>query len=188
MGCTYICYCVTSRLAVCAPVLYRSVVVQIGEYRQLGAWVDWTDVRAKFPGYFQVVKSYLVEDGIVFSTLPMPWLIITLRHKEPGPRFNINMPSYQYRKSICGDKAVVRSSYLHNGISYAGKMTSLYWIRALDINGHGIDIFLTEYSSLDTRNVSFKVCDFQYVSNCVLRTPLIVHCINRARLLTDQCW
>ena len=48
-------------------------------------------------------------------------------------RFNIKMPSYQYRKSHCGDKTVVRSSYLHNWISYTGKMTSLYWIRALNI-------------------------------------------------------
>ena len=47
-----------------------------------------------------------------------------------GPRFNIKMSSYQYSKSHCGDKTVVRSSYLHNGISYTGKMTSLYWIRA----------------------------------------------------------
>ena len=49
----------------------------------------------------------------------------------PGPWFNIKISSYQYRKSYCGDKTVVRSSYLHNGISYTGKMTSLYWIRAL---------------------------------------------------------
>ena len=34
------------------------------------------------------------------------------------------MASYQYRKSHCGDKTVVRSSYLHNGISYTGKMPS----------------------------------------------------------------
>ena len=40
------------------------------------------------------------------------------------------MTSYQYRKSHCGDKTAVRSSYLHNGISYTSKMTSLYWIRA----------------------------------------------------------
>ena len=40
------------------------------------------------------------------------------------------MSSYRYRKSHCGDKTVVRSSYLHNGISYTGKMSSLYWIRA----------------------------------------------------------
>ena len=44
-------------------------------------------------------------------------------------QFNIKMASYQYRKSHCWDKTVVRSSYLHNGISYTGKMTSLYWIR-----------------------------------------------------------
>ena len=49
---------------------------------------------------------------------------------ESGPRFNINMSSYQYRKSHCGDQTVVRSSYLHNWSSYTGKMASLYWIGA----------------------------------------------------------
>ena len=43
-----------------------------------------------------------------------------------GPWFSIKMLSYQYRKSHCGDKTIVRSSYLHNGISYTGKMPSLY--------------------------------------------------------------
>ena len=38
------------------------------------------------------------------------------------------MPSYHYRKSHCGDKTVIRSSYLHNGISYTIKMSSLYWL------------------------------------------------------------
>ena len=51
----------------------------------------------------------------------------------PGPRFNIKMSSYRYRKSHCGDKTVVRSSYLHNGISYTSKMSSLYWIGAQDV-------------------------------------------------------
>ena len=45
--------------------------------------------------------------------------------------FNIKMASYQYGKSHCGDKTVVRSSYLHNEISYTGKTPALYWIRAL---------------------------------------------------------
>ena len=40
------------------------------------------------------------------------------------------MSSYQYRKSHCGDKTILRLSYLHNGISYTGKTTSLYWIGA----------------------------------------------------------
>ena len=48
----------------------------------------------------------------------------------PGPWFNIKMPFYQCRKSHCGDKTILRPSYLHNGISYTDKMTSLYWIRA----------------------------------------------------------
>ena len=48
----------------------------------------------------------------------------------PGPWFNIKITSYQCRKSHCGDKTVIRSSYLHNGISHTGKMSSLYWIRA----------------------------------------------------------
>ena len=41
------------------------------------------------------------------------------------------MPSYQYRKSHCGDKTILWPSYLHNGISYVGNMTFLNYIRAL---------------------------------------------------------
>ena len=48
----------------------------------------------------------------------------------PGGCFNIKVPSYHYRKSHCGDKTILRPSYLHNGISFTGKMTCLYWIGA----------------------------------------------------------
>ena len=50
---------------------------------------------------------------------------------QAGPWFNIKKSSYQYRKSHCGDKTILRPSYLHNGISYTGKTTSLYWISPL---------------------------------------------------------
>ena len=53
-----------------------------------------------------------------------------MRHPGPDSIWRWH-PSYQYRKSHCGDKTVVRSSYLNSGISYTGEMTSLYWIRAL---------------------------------------------------------
>ena len=46
------------------------------------------------------------------------------------------MTSYQYRKSHRGDKTILRPSYLHHGISYSGKMTSLYWIGAQAINNY----------------------------------------------------
>ena len=48
-----------------------------------------------------------------------------------GPDSIIKMAPYQYRKSHCGDKTISRSFYLHNGISYTGNRTSLYWIGAL---------------------------------------------------------
>ena len=49
-----------------------------------------------------------------------------------GGWINKKMPSYQYRKSHCGDKTILRPSYLHNGISYTVKMASLYWVGAQD--------------------------------------------------------
>ena len=53
----------------------------------------------------------------------------------PGGWFNIKMPSYQNRKPHCGDKTILPPSYIHNGISYTGKTTSLYWIRAQTLSG-----------------------------------------------------
>ena len=58
---------------------------------------------------------------------------------DSGGWFNIKMSSYEYRKSHCGDKTVIRSSYLHNGNSFTGKITSLYWIRAQVTSPPGID-------------------------------------------------
>ena len=55
--------------------------------------------------------------------------------QKTGGWINIKMPSYQYRKSHCGDKTILRPSYLHNGISHTGKTTSLHWIRA-QISSH----------------------------------------------------
>ena len=61
--------------------------------------------------------------------------------KRPGPWFNIKMSSYQYRKSHCVDKTILRPSYLHNVISYTGKMASLYWIRAQGISRYNFDLW-----------------------------------------------
>ena len=55
-------------------------------------------------------------------------ILVNIHDAQSGPWFNIKMSSYQYWKSHCGDKTVIRSSYLHNEIPYIGKMASLYWI------------------------------------------------------------
>ena len=64
-------------------------------------------------------------------TGPSVFLLVNVR----GPVYFAvsEMPSYQYRKSHCGDKTILRPSYLHNGISYNDKIASLYWIRAQNI-------------------------------------------------------
>ena len=74
----------------------------------------------------------------IYCSVDYYWLYALKTRPKPtsfwtpsGLWFNITISSYQYRKSHCGEKTVVRSSYLHNGISYTGKMSSLYWIRAL---------------------------------------------------------
>ena len=47
-----------------------------------------------------------------------------------GPQFKMKKQSYQYRKFHCGDKIVIRLSYLYHGICYTCK-TSLYQVEAM---------------------------------------------------------
>ena len=86
-----------------------------------------------YSGYYQA-STLPVWTGSLWPIrklrYPVCWMHgkqLLFSHQCPGPWFNIKMWSYLYRKSHCGDKTVVRSSYLHNGISYTGKMASLYW-------------------------------------------------------------
>ena len=41
-----------------------------------------------------------------------------------GPWFSIKILSYQYSEPYCGDMMVIKLSYLHNEISYTGKISS----------------------------------------------------------------
>ena len=50
---------------------------------------------------------------------------------KPGRWFNIEMSSYRYGKSNCGYKTIVRSPFLHNGVSYTGRTISWHCIWAL---------------------------------------------------------
>ena len=76
--------------------------------------------------------SHILKNAILWMKfIALVILVIIIGCWEwDGPWFNIKMSSYQYRKTHCGDKMVLRSFYLHNGISYTGKMSSLYCIGA----------------------------------------------------------
>ena len=52
----------------------------------------------------------------------------------------MKMSRYQYRKSHCVDQMILWLFYLHNGIPYTGKMTSLYLIRTV-VNNAAIESF-----------------------------------------------
>ena len=111
------------------------------------------------------------------------------------------MLSYQYRSSHCGDKTVVRPSYFHNGISYTGKITYLYWIRAnvtfgscIKTRPRGI-MCLTLKPRQNGRRFAGDILNvfFLYVSGCILikisskiipncpikNTPALVYIIRR---------
>ena len=119
-------------------------------------------------------KQFLLMDNEAISSIGIfkfPWLS---KHctfiKYPGPRFNIKMTSYQYRTSHYGDKTILRPSYLHNGISYAGKMTSLYWIRALFIFDK-CGCSLAVVSGISEIQIWFKGCDRHCYYRAVTKVP-----------------
>ena len=56
------------------------------------------------------------------------------------PWFNFKMSSYQYRKSHCGVKSILPSSYLYNRISYTYRTTSLYWIGVQVLTDRGLEM------------------------------------------------
>ena len=96
----------------------------------------------------------------------------------PGGWFNIKMPSYQYRKSHCGDKTILRPSYLHNGISYTGKMTSLYWIRAQGAT----------WVTIEDDHILHIMKGKQFLSASVIRLVLIRRTGGCVCVLADQRW
>ena len=92
-----------------------------------------------------VPADRLVSLGARASAGTVMTNFVSCIHPAPAPRFNIKMSSCQYRKSHCGDKTVVRSSYLHNEISYTGKMASLYWFRPQHIMSTYTEVRFSTY-------------------------------------------
>ena len=98
-------------------------------------WITNYVTRDAIRQCFSLVISSLVK---TIAESPHSWQIILIHGNSCiilyffnlGPVSIKKMSSYQYRKSHCWDKAILRPSYLHNGISYTGKTTSFYWIRA----------------------------------------------------------
>ena len=72
---------------------------------------------------FGVLIQYKDVDGLVQDCCISSALALEILQSCTKPL----MWSYQYGKSQCGDKTVIRSSY-HNDNSDTGNIGSLYWI------------------------------------------------------------
>ena len=86
-----------------------------------------------------------------------------------GPWFNIKMTSYQFRKSHCGDKTILRPSYLHNGISYThgwGTTQRREWILD-ELRNRFCTIFATDswYLALAIRYLHALIQEDPYICN-----------------------
>ena len=81
---------------------------------------------------WQWVVMWSIREAILCSARVPVHMVLLLfgLESQGGSWFNIKMPSqsHQYRKSHCWDKTILRLTYLHHGISYTGKMASLFWI------------------------------------------------------------
>ena len=104
--------------------LFRRMSKKTSKLRVTGLCAGNLPGPGNLPHKGPVTRKMFPFDDVIVSCLVSHCAIRT------GPWFNIKTSSYQFRKSYCGDKTVVGSSYLHNGISYTGTMSSLYWIGA----------------------------------------------------------
>ena len=102
------------------PINNIPALVQIMAWRRPGDKPLSESMMVSFPPHICVTRPQWVNNAVHFKIEQCV---------DKYLRFYIKMPSYQYRKSHCGDKTVVRSSYRHNRISYTGKTASLFWIR-----------------------------------------------------------
>ena len=127
-------------------------------------YISWSnDANQHFfvvPSFFNSVLGKLFQRSTPACNLWV-WGTPVSGRWSPGPWSNINMSSYQYRKLYCGDKTVVRSSNLCNGISYTGKMASLYWFRPLVLYSlSDLIVRSREVSKLRDSRLDFSGSDF----------------------------
>ena len=98
------------------------------------------------------------EGARASATMVLTLFCCNIPVSAPGPRFNIKMSSYQYRKSHCGDKTAVRSSYLHNGISYTHKTASLYIDGLMQEKHHSSALTMKLHLSCIKSSIYYNKC------------------------------
>ena len=141
-------------MVVCLMYLYHQFLLFVLCHMSIAHWLVHSVCNQEPMGSTRVVLFSTSQNLIVSRTIPgieNGWYHLCMVgifvyqlsntfkarvSRKTGGWINIKMSSYHYRKSHCEDTTILRPSYLHNGISYTDKMTSLYWIRAQGLCFH----------------------------------------------------
>ena len=99
----------------------------------------------------------------------------------PGPRFNIKMMSYQYRKFHCGDKTILQQSYPNNKISYSGKTTSLYWI-----GGPGVIQWYQHCMKIHTFPIAHSFCNISVIKTDWKHSSIVKQYLGLSSINPDE--
>ena len=112
-----------------------TAVLKLGSPNSLSQWIICACLYSSMPFWPGSQYSILPQRSVVllqYTMLPLSLLDYTWIKLIIANIYILCWTLIQYnRKFNSGDKTVVRSSYLHNGNSYTGKISSLYWIGAL---------------------------------------------------------
>ena len=136
---------------------------------------------------------YYFQNLFLSSCLSAPILLwawyntVYVYSQTTGGWFDIKMPSCQYRNSLCADTDI-RPSYLHDGISYTGKITCFF------LNGHQSTLWAADdhshwCSGPDSRNDPITVkkwSDHQFLDSSRFLDPIGFHkrsCFDRIMIL-----
>ena len=90
-------------------------------------WVSDGLIWVRRPRDFGPNQAAKPNEGTISAFTDRQFILLFRSRRYEGfyhSQFNVKITYYQYRKSHYGDKTILQPSYLHNGISYTGKMTS----------------------------------------------------------------
>ena len=95
----------------------------------------WFRLTDKMCTNYTLINQITIKSWKSFFLFIHVYKTVSMHGSEMTPVFKY----YQHRKSHCGDKIILRPPDLHDGISYTGKTTYLYWIRVQGNSAHNVD-------------------------------------------------
>ena len=98
------------------------------DFTELCSWVSNWHIYIESGPRLLWIYLYSVEQTVDYPVKLDVFLLMRHCWDMILGQFHLKILSLQYRKSHCGDKTILWSSYFHSGIYFTCKVISLYWI------------------------------------------------------------